>query len=166
MKIHYNTLTLRDIWTAARYAGVSIERDKYTGSTSHNGKVDIILSGSSTYNVNFSTMDVKAATWDEWGIFLNQLFMKDPTIVAGPYTSGELFHAITQNRFMYLKPENQHKRHKWEFAAPSEFHCECGAGSLNPWHFAIAEIQNADKRKIAELRKQKKIAKHLAKVGK
>lgn len=114
MKIHYNNLTYSDLHKAASKAGVTIERDDFAGSKTHKGKVDIILSGDSSYNVNFSSEAYKAATYDQWGIFLNELFTIDPTIKAGDaYVNVEHFHWSTGNR--YASEFETHKTHKWEY---------------------------------------------------
>lgn len=40
-----------------------------------------------------------AATYDEWGHFLNALFVADPTAKAGPYTGAYDFHHRTEDRY-------------------------------------------------------------------
>lgn len=158
MKIHYDTLTHDDIVNAANIAGVGIEREKYTGSQTHKGKVDIVLSGNSRYSGQWGTTDFKTATWDEWGIFLYHLYQADHDIIAGPYTSEYLFHVITCDRFkMIAGNETQvHNHHKWTYAAPCEFECKCGAEMLNYYHPRVERIalQDAETKVLRKLERK------------
>jgi hypothetical protein len=52
------------------------------------------LSGSSNYNM--AKLDDKAATWDEWGIFINELFKLDPDALIGHYPTRDNFIEQTQ----------------------------------------------------------------------
>lgn len=48
------------------------------------------MSGSSKYGLGYGETS-KAATWDEWGIFIDRLFTIDPEALIGHYTSRERF---------------------------------------------------------------------------
>lgn len=41
-----------------------------------------------------------AATWDEWGMYLRELFLLDPKAVAGQYDGATGFHKATVGRFL------------------------------------------------------------------
>lgn len=99
MKIHSDTLTIRDIYDALP-RGCYFADFKPEGSTSltcieyqksrkrEHGFV-VRLSGSSPYNMQ-RLLD-KAATWDEWGIFIAELFRRDINAVIGQYKSLDDF---------------------------------------------------------------------------
>lgn len=169
MKIHYSTLTPRELYQAAENAGVEIVRDKYSGSQTHTGKVDVILNGSSNHRKNFSRYDDegKAATWDEWGMFLYGLFKADENIVAGPYTSELLFHMTTRDRFKMIAngEVRPHTQHKWNNVAPYEFECKCGAQMTNFYHPDIQRVQAYDKETQAERKAARKAERAAARVG-
>lgn len=40
-----------------------------------------------------------AATWDEWGWFIAELYRADPSLVFGHYTSREVFDSVTKYKF-------------------------------------------------------------------
>ena len=139
MFIHSNVLTYRHFYDAAAFAGPGvqvIELDRL-GSRTRHAKFKFSLTGHSPFQRGFgaSKDGEKAASWDEWGIFLARLFMIDPDAHCGKYgyQSEEHFHWITGNRFRTLHPRNQHKRHKWGLGQPSAggvysvAQCECGA---------------------------------------
>jgi hypothetical protein len=113
MRIHSDILTWADMYNAARKAGVVIEDLDRHASRSRATAFVFYLSGSSNYMSN--NRDHKAATWDEWGMFLAHLFSVDPQAHSGKnsYQSAEHFHWTTGNRFENLTPAYQHKRHNW-----------------------------------------------------
>jgi hypothetical protein len=41
-----------------------------------------------------------AATYDEWGAFIAQLYSYDPEALIGPYTSERQFHEATHGRYL------------------------------------------------------------------
>lgn len=118
--------------SAALKAGVTFERWTQEGSRSHAYKFDVILSGSSSHTSRFGR-GYKAATWDEWGIFIESVFLADPPAVVGPYTDHEHFRWMTGARFDDLAWAEQHGQHKWEYGGTSAAgtystsECACGA---------------------------------------
>lgn len=131
MKIHSNTLTDADLYTAARQAAVGFTRKDAKGSRSRARAWDIILTGHSNTRQNFG--DDYAATWDEWGIFLGHLFAVDPEMTATYYSSADEFHWMTGDRFRTLAHADQHLRHTWKYQGASATgtyavsECKCGA---------------------------------------
>lgn len=97
MKIHSDTLTLSDIRNAVPngcYLAAFDHKDDYTsigeeGSRKRSRGYVVRLSGSSKYNMQ--RLPDKAATWDEWGIFIAALFAADPNAICGWYSSRDDF---------------------------------------------------------------------------
>lgn len=93
MKIHSDTLTLQDILSAVPdgcyltnpgekfqgYTNVGIE-----GSRKRERGYVVRLCGSSKYAPQRRPGE-KAATWDEWGLFIDALFAHDPRAIVGVY---------------------------------------------------------------------------------
>jgi hypothetical protein len=52
-----------------------------------------------------------AATWDDWGWFLLELFELDPEAIAGPYDGIADFHAQTQGRFELDTADSASRQH-------------------------------------------------------
>lgn len=70
---------------------------------------------------------VVGITYDEWGLFINQIYLKDPTARVGPYKSREHFHDVTDYRFETLTWEEQCPIHKFEPVGDNGFECQkCG----------------------------------------
>jgi len=134
VRFHSSFLEDSDFRRAARTAGVGFTRFDLKGSRSRDRAWDIILTGSSSRNQNMGGED-KAATWDEWGVFLGALFNLDPTaVVPKVYEGGEHYHWSTGNRFLRpLSHEMRHRQHKWEWTgrnvtgAYTVHECQCGA---------------------------------------
>lgn len=135
MHLHSDFLIHSDLNRARRIAGVGFTRLEEKGSRSRDRQFDIILTGSSPRNQNMGGPD-KAATWDEWGIFLGVLFNIDPAAHTAKhgYESGPHFHWSTGNRFAHpLTPKARHGQHHWEWAGHTAtgsytvHECECGA---------------------------------------
>jgi hypothetical protein len=134
MKIHSNILQRRDFHKAAFEAGVTVIELEVQGSRSRSHAFHFSLTGSSPFNRGFGA-EGKAATWDEWGIFLAELFVIDPNAHCGKnsYQSEDHFNWVTGNRFKSLVPNDQHTRHRWGLGQPSASgtysvaQCECGA---------------------------------------
>jgi hypothetical protein len=94
MKIHSDTLTLQDVLSAVPsgcyladpgekfqgYTNVGIE-----GSRKRERGYVVRISGSSSYMMQ--RLPEKAATWDEWGIFIAAIFAHDPKAICGHYKS-------------------------------------------------------------------------------
>ena len=125
MKIHSNTLTTKDIWAATIATGMlGVHVDD-----------DIVIKGSKSrtrsFNVKLTGNGEKAATWDEWGIFINALFLADPEAIVGQYKSYADFKAYTCNRFDTLDWAVAHTQHKW--VRPGDYTGTCRCGSKIDW---------------------------------
>ena len=84
MRIHTDNLSGRDLAVAAATAGAYAFQIEPHGSRKRDHAFEVALTGSSPYR-NGRDPDWKAATWDEWGLFIAALFKLEPTLVAGPY---------------------------------------------------------------------------------
>jgi hypothetical protein len=132
MRIHSDHLDAREVQKAATLAGVGFTRFSLHGSRSRAGAFDVILTGASPRNQNGGSD--KAATWDQWGVFLSTLFAVDPKMVTPYYADAEHFHWSTGNRYAEFNLADDHvKGHKWEFSGDSAgggymvHECACGA---------------------------------------
>lgn len=124
MRIHTSQLQRHDLEAAARVAGVTLVRDALHGSKSHAHAYEVILSGSGAQRSQYRSEDVQAATWDEWGIFLGELYRRDPRALVGGaanpvYADAEHFAWATGDRFGDLLPGDQHRNHRWIFIGDS-----------------------------------------------
>lgn len=136
MRIHTNVTDQRVLFDAANVAGVSLMDGTRYGSRSHATAFEVKLSGSSSRPINSGRYgssnysSERAATWDEWGIFLGHIFDQDSTAKATYYHDADDFHFQTGDRFRTLKREDQHRQHKWEFimlcTGPVN-RCKCGS---------------------------------------
>lgn len=137
MRIHTN-LTHGDLADAARHAGVIIARSSQHGSRSREHAFEVNLSGSGRHGGQWGNGQGKAATWDEWGIFLAELFRRDPKLTTRDYPSEEAFHWLTVDRYRTLTPEQQHIQHRWgdvQRVATGGYivsTCKCGAAGRTP----------------------------------
>lgn len=127
MIIHSDVLTYRHFEDAAAFAGVKVVEIEQLGSRSRHSKFKFYLAGSSSHSPGFGRTygdDLKAATWDEWGIFFARLFMLDSQAHCGArsYQNEEHFHWVTGNRFRTLTPRHQHKHHTWGMGQPNITH--------------------------------------------
>lgn len=134
MRIHSNVLTENDIREAIHAGGmtaVSLTKLEHKGSRKRNHAFEVGLSGSSrrcTNPGNGNRERRKAAAWDEWGIFIHALFMKDPSAIIGNYNGDNEFDYRTTGRFDNLTAPFIHVDHKWEFSGVARmFECTCGA---------------------------------------
>ena len=57
---------------------------------------------------------VTGITYDEWGLFIEQVFLMDEGAKVGPYENRDRFRDITDYRFDSLRWEDQHPRHNFE----------------------------------------------------
>lgn len=104
MRIHTDTLTYDDVLQAAyNTQGVYLSDLAEHGSRSRHHAFNVKLGGNSGRWVNsgqYGRGDHKAATWDQWGIFLAALYDKDPNMLAGGmYTSRDNFHERTERKY-------------------------------------------------------------------
>lgn len=107
MKIHTNILTFQDLYAAVPrgcYLAFFTTSDRpneprlfvEAGSRSHERSYTVRLSGSSPYVMQGRTVEnAKAATWDEWGLFIAALFKRDAAATIGNYKGVEDFIAKT-----------------------------------------------------------------------
>lgn len=152
MRIHTDTLTHQDVVEAVRAAGVVTETTfwgteirsvrlndagvRHHGSRKRDHAFEVGLLGTSSRSTNSGVYGAgagKAATWDEWGMFLGALYEKDPLMFAGRYQHAAYFHWATGGRFRDLTPAGQHKNHRWVYsgevltASYRVRECKCGA---------------------------------------
>lgn len=99
MRIH-TTADRLDVATAARKAGIYLEKFNTHGSRSHRHAFEVIASGESPHRINSGKFGHEyAASWDQWGIFLAAIYAVDPTAKSWAYTDADDFHAKTGHRF-------------------------------------------------------------------
>lgn len=122
MRIHSDILTETDIersTSAMGMRGVYTEKLETRGSRSRARSFDVKLSGRSGRWTNSGTSGAetgnRAATWDEWGMFIGALFAIDPLAIIGMYPDGKTFHEVTFDRFTALTGPYQHGNHKWVY---------------------------------------------------
>lgn len=126
MRIHSNTLTVTDLAEAGKRAGYAVGvRFSWHGSRRRAAAWDVSLTGTSSRRPNnqgaWTEDDSYAATWDEWGMFLAEIFRRDPlAVIPKVYESAEHFRWATCARFDTLEPAGQCSRsgHKWSFSVP------------------------------------------------
>jgi hypothetical protein len=110
MKVHTNTLTFADIsgavpencyLTVFNHPGFGRTRGALVGSRSHDHAWVVRLSGTSKHTMDTRNLveHDKAATYDEWGIFIARLFSLDPGAKIGVYKDEADFNSKTDNRF-------------------------------------------------------------------
>lgn len=143
MRLHTDKLIGAQLHDAARKAGVTFYRYQEKGSHSRNRAFDVILEGSGRTGTRYGNSGgsgagrYTAATWDEWGIFLGELFRIDPQIKATYYHDGEHFRWATGGRFDELTAAGQHIRHRWNYSGESVTGAyavrECPCGAINRW---------------------------------
>ena len=132
MKVHSDILTEKHFHNATQAAGMSnvyVSQLAVKGSRSRKRRIDLKLAGNSNHNQNRGT--VKAATWDEWGMFINALFEIDPNAIIGQYDGMEMFQEVTDNRFDTLTAPYAHGNHKWISTGANSMACEHCDASFN-----------------------------------
>lgn len=143
MRIYTNENTWSNVYDAARKAGVTFTRaESFTPRVSQekggfDSGFDLILTGDSRRNQNQG--DDKAATWDQWGVFLSVLFNVDNDMKAGsptqPYYDGSAdFDYKTDGRFSNpgVFPDDTHGDHTFRYSGPGSHTCtKCSA--LHRW---------------------------------
>lgn len=133
MKIHTDSLTVIDLVDASNRAGDRVVAE-FTehGSRKRARSFNVTLSGTSGRRQNpghgGGSRENHAATWDEWGMFLAELFRRDPeATIPGVYDTSGDFDYKTACRFDTLTPAYQHggSGHRWEFVGiPREQECK------------------------------------------
>lgn len=119
MKIHSNTLTVTDIARATKSHGMRGVYDTTStkGSRSRKRAFDVKLTGTSNrlQNPGTGSRNVEnAATFDEWGMFIDFLFLLDEDAIIGKYKGYEHFKACTLGRYESLTQPYAHGNHKWK----------------------------------------------------
>lgn len=144
MRIHSNNLTSPDYFAAARKAGVDIEVITEHGSRSRSIAHNVTLSGSGRTGGQWGNTGThgaaahKAATWDEWGMFIAALYAADDSVMTRDYANADAFHWVTADRYRSLTPDAQHIAHRWAFDGVSvsgvftAHSCKCGAYTRRP----------------------------------
>lgn len=149
MRLHTNVITYRDIYEAARIGTDVWAEITEHGSRTHKRAFEVKLHGNGVTGGGYRDRDDTAATWDEWGIVINNLYKIDPYAVWGSvkrpvYSDADDFHWQTGDRFKTLKWEDQHKtRHAWrtpedawwgavDWWGAVEQSCKCGAVRRTP----------------------------------
>jgi hypothetical protein len=118
MRVHSNLIEADHVYRAARYAGVTVHDLGEHGSRSRTKAFNFWLSGSGMSGGQWGRSNgEKSATWDEWGIVINQLYLIDSLAHYGAhsYQDAEHFHWRTGDRFKTLQPSEQHIRHRWDW---------------------------------------------------
>lgn len=144
MRIYTNEITWSTIFDAARKAGVTIDRNRsFTPRVGqeeggYDFGFDITLRGDSRRSPNYGTgprgYDEKAATWDQWGVFLSWLLHIDNYAKIGglkyPYYNGSAdFDYKTDGRFSNpgVMPDDAHGDHTFRFDGTSQSCTKCSA---------------------------------------
>lgn len=143
MKFH-TKLTLGQMRSVQLPPGVQWYRLTEQGSRSRVRKFDMVLSGGSAYGGQFGAQDYSAATWDEWGVVLGELFVLDPEArVPGTYEGWADFHHLTGDRYHPDDlPLSLCRRHKWTRYYVCSRQCQkCNA--IHRWHASAIGDQNA-----------------------
>ena len=131
MKIHSDVITSQNISEATRAAGMRGVYEEHTthGSRQRARSFNVKLTGNSTRRQNPGTSadrDVDfAATWDEWGMFIQALFVIDPEAIIGQYKDYDAFQLHTADRFENLTAPYSHGGggHHWISKAPYVQEC-------------------------------------------
>jgi len=107
MKVYSDTLTERDLFEAATLADVELYYCEPIGNTRvrlHGWEIS--LAGSSPYTSQSSFAGAhKAATWNEWGVWMVELYKRDPRVRIGNYKTLADF--MEQTRIISEMPGNQ-----------------------------------------------------------
>lgn len=124
MRIHTDTLTVDDLHAAAQLAGTDVRVETATrhGSRARAYALDFILSGHGKHGGQYGNLYYNAASWDDYGIALAELFRRDPRAIVGTagrptYDGADDFHERTVNRYRTLTPEQAHHNHRRDHAA-------------------------------------------------
>lgn len=134
MKIHTN-LTAADLRAALDASGIQnaslLMQEKR--SRSHARRFDVYfdaepMKGRRQSQHYHDGRRVTGITYDEWGLFIEQIYRRDPDARVGPYKDHGHFMGITDWRFTDLRWEDQHPRHRFELNRDHMgFECDCGA---------------------------------------
>jgi hypothetical protein len=137
MRIHTDA-TRETIHRAAILAGVQLVKCEQHKSRTHDRAFEVSLRGDSRRRPNFYNGDgTYAATWDQWGIFLAEIFTADEEARAGGsvkrpvYADADDFDYKTGNRFPGHgeRPADMHGDHtfRWQGVAREQSCTQCDA---------------------------------------
>jgi hypothetical protein len=140
MKIHTSASAMHVIH-AAQEVGVSVLDISKHGSRSRKHRLDIKLTGHSPYRTMAN--DGQAASWDEWGMFIERVFRLDPDAIVGMYPDYDSFQMATYRRFDDLTPAQAHHKHNWYAPGDYTSSCECGAQQRWDWKLDAREAVSA-----------------------
>ena len=145
MRIHSNTLTSRDVYAAAREARATVEVLTEHGSRSRDHAFEVKLSGESRRRPNGGNYgaerDVFAATWDQWGVFLQILFDADTDLtIPRAYADRDEYIRHTNARFTKIGggwtdhwPADAHGDHTFRYAGIPRTHACTKCSAVQRW---------------------------------
>jgi hypothetical protein len=105
MRIHTNNLSKAEVAsTLGMPDDVTVHVVSQHGSRTHRIAYEVALRGQSKRHkqapqTRDDSMPGKAATWEDWGQYLANLYRMDVDLVAGPYTDRADFHKQTKGKF-------------------------------------------------------------------
>lgn len=141
MRIHVNNVTetdLRNILTGSDLLrGVKFLQLTPHVSRTHERAFEVRLTGSSHHRTMKG--EHEAATWDEWGVFINEVFNLDPTAKAGDYKTQIQFDQYTVFRFDEIRDRSEMcTQHKWGRFSFGYTHCVKCEARIQPGAFRSA----------------------------
>lgn len=118
MLIYSNTLTRGNILASAPAGTHVADCDivygkgdaKKTSRRKRENCFRVILSGTNSRHV-FNATKTRAATYDEWGIFLNEIFVQDEDAICGPYNGKDDFAQKTNEKYTCWNCDKPNGRH-------------------------------------------------------
>ena len=128
MRIH--TSLTREQIAGIKIEGVTMGNLSSHGSRTHKRAFEVGLSGSGLTGGRYGQADFKTAVWDEWGAWLNELYLLDRDARCGNrkhpiYADAADFHESTQYRFHGgFDMSRLCKRHKWEWVGGGYVECK------------------------------------------
>lgn len=132
MRIHSDVLTLSDVWEAINKSGAYVDVLEEKGSRSRARAFEVKLFGESPYWPNSGDRGAgsydHAASYDQWGIMLAALYLKDSDMKTPYYRDNVHFHNMHGGRYLTLTRAYTHPRHAWKpGGTPGLSLCDCGA---------------------------------------
>ena len=136
MRIHVSRNVSADaIHDAIRAAGAHAEVLSEHGSRKRDHAFEVKLTGNSNRRPNggtYGARDAYAATWDQWGVFINAVFDADPDATMTYYTDAADFHYRTGARFAEGWPADAHGDHTFRYIVGRGISCtKCSATQRN-----------------------------------
>ncbi len=156
MKIHSDILSPIQIHQATIAAGMRGVDAEVTvaGSRSRQASLNVSLTGNSKRRTNsgqYGAGDEYAATWDEWGIFIQALYEIDPQALIGQYGERGVFEACTGGRFQSLTAPYACADHRWFSVGAMRQECKwCSATFDYTFIIEANKERRAKKVKLAQ----------------